>query len=113
MPSSLNTDLDVVKAALSNTVSSTTIGLVPVTILQEHVDIAAMAIKACSDDVSWGERLSIFRYLGEDISKQPIVLLEWVRKGWSVGYPFSQYTRFNDNQVAVEALKHEIERLGL
>jgi hypothetical protein len=108
VPSSLNADFDVVKAALSRSVSLTTISLVPVTILREHIDIAAMASKACSDGVSWREHVNIFQRFGEGLMKQPSVLLEWVRKGWTVGYYVWHIVRFGDEQVIVGALKHEM-----
>ena len=108
-PSDLKTNLDVVKATLSGTVSLETIRRIPQTLLRQHHDIAAMAIAACRDPnptQNWQIRYQMQRHLGNDLVKQPTVLLAWAKKGWPF-YSFGRYARFNDNQVAVEALKHE------
>jgi hypothetical protein len=41
------------------------------------------------------------RHLGDDLVKQPAMLIAWMEKGWSF-YPLWHYLRLNDNQVAVK-----------
>ena len=109
--SRLQTDVDVVRATFSGEVSYETVLRVPRTLLQENIDIATMAIKACllsSADfyITWRRSGIIFEHFGEKTITSRTVLMEWVRKGWPlVCNRFPRSMKFHDDEMALEAVK--------